>query len=89
MICDNNFLDNENRVYYVKNIRHEIRKEISFRNDENENTFQYNSKQKQKIDGLYDHIKFTINVLDKYIPNKYVCSSGTLLGCIRHEGIIP
>ena len=86
---DCNYLDNNHRVYYVKNIRHEIPESISFRKNENENKFHYNNKQKQKIDKLYDHIKFTVDILDKYIPNKYCCDSGTLLGCIRHQGIIP
>lgn len=85
----NRYIDNENRVYYVKNIRHEIPKHISFKNNDNSNDFYYGNKQKKKIDKLYDHIKFTIDILDKYIPNKYCCGSGTLLGCIRHEGIIP
>jgi len=76
-------IDENNRTYRIKDIEHTISEDIIF---VDKKPFNYD---KSFTDNLYDHILFTKKILDKYIPDKYCAISGTLLGCIRHQGIIP
>lgn len=41
------------------------------------------------LDAQYQHIKYATHVLKEYLPGKFSCISGTLLGAVRHGGIIP
>lgn len=74
-------LTDENRAYTVNKICHQIPNNIKI-----ETECKYNQKQ---LDALYHHIKYALDILDVIIPDNYVCCSGTLLGAIRHQGIIP
>lgn len=41
-----------------------------------------------KSEKLLNHIKFTVKILDMYIPNEYCAISGTLLAAHRHQGMM-
>ena len=71
-------VNDSNRTYYVGTKKRIIPSHISFRSE-----CVYNQN---RLNKLYTHIKYTIEILDKYIPNKYCCISGTLLGAVRHNG---
>ena len=72
------------RKYRVNHTTREIPKHITFR--DKKESIEFNKK---TIDRLYDAIKNTVEILNTYIPDDYCCSSGTLLGAVRHGGIIP
>jgi phosphorylcholine metabolism protein LicD len=77
-------ISDSQRTYILNNKTRKIPKHITFR-DKNESV-KYDEK---KINLLYDVIKHTVKTMDKYIPDNYCCSGGTLIGAIRHQGIIP
>ena len=70
-----------NSKYNIKDIEHTISKNIVF-----EKPIQMTDK--MMLDNVYDGLKYTINFL-KNNNIEYIAISGTLIGCIRHEGIIP
>ena len=77
-------ISNTQRKYRVNHIKHEIPQHVTFR-DKNE-SIKFNEK---TINRLYDVIKNTVEIMDTYIPDNYCCTGGTLIGAIRHQGIIP
>lgn len=72
---------NNNSTYYIKNIKHKIPDNLIFDKS-------IKMTKQNKLNNLYDSLKYTINFLNKNNIN-YIAISGTLLGAIRHTGIIP
>ena len=66
-----------------KKIKHTIAANIAFQND---SPIEFSQT---VLNEEYCHIKHVVQILERYFPGKYSCISGTLLGAIRHQGIIP
>jgi lipopolysaccharide cholinephosphotransferase len=67
--------------YKIMNVEHTIREDLII-NDPIPITKQY------KLDNLYKVIKYTTEFLETHGID-YCIESGTLIGCVRHDGIIP
>jgi hypothetical protein len=81
---NNNFISNLERNYIIHNSKYTISDNITI---DDETKIYYNQRE---INKLYKHIKFFVNnILNKYIKCEYWAIGGTLLGIIRHGGLIP
>ena len=72
---------NNNSEYIIKNIQHKISNDLIFKNS-------IEITEKKTLDNIYDSLKYTIDFFNKNQIN-YLAISGTLIGAIRHNGIIP
>jgi hypothetical protein len=72
---------NNNSEYYIKNIKHKISDQLIFKKS-------IEITDKNTLNNIYDALKYTINFFNKY-KIKYLAISGTLIGAVRHNGIIP
>lgn len=72
---------NNNKKYLIKNITHEISDNLIFKKN-------ILMTEQYILDNLYDTIKYTIEFFNKY-NIKYLAIGGTLIGAVRHKGIIP
>ena len=74
-------ISNKCRDYKIGENKHTISKKIQF-----DCEIQYSQ---HKINELYKHIKFFVkHVLNKFVKDDYWAVGGTLLGTIRHQGLI-
>jgi len=72
---------NNNSEYFIKNIKHKISPDLVFKKS-------IKITEKNTLDNIYETLKYTINFFNTY-KIKYLAISGTLIGAIRHNGIIP
>jgi len=78
-----NIVSDKFRNYIIGENKHIISNKIIF---DNNCEIEYSQN---KINSLYEHIKlFVTKILNKFIAKDYWAIGGTLLGIIRHEGII-
>jgi hypothetical protein len=77
-------IGDKQRRYILNRTHRKIPKRITFRDP-----YAMYECDEEKAGQLIRHIKFTVEVLDKYIPGKYCAASGTLLAAYRHKGMMP
>lgn len=83
MNCNSKFISDSNREYIINKNKYYISKNIKINST---TKIFYNQ---DVIDKLYKHIKFFVeNILNKFIKYDYWAIGGTLLGIIRHKGLV-